>query len=130
MPRETESVCCQEIEAVRNQNLELVAEGIREEPPNCIVDHPGFEGVCLNRWVLETAWYQYRQYYGNNQAHEGPSNRRHRHVAYRQLVRWCWKVLGKEIRVVLPSCAVSRIREQFPLSDNQNNFEGFHYADE
>ncbi|KAK3713982.1 hypothetical protein QZH41_005641 [Actinostola sp. cb2023] len=26
MPRETESVCCQEIEAVRNQNLELVAE--------------------------------------------------------------------------------------------------------
>ena len=33
-----------------------------------------------------------------------------RYIAYWQLARWCWGYLGREVRVVLPSCAVSRIR--------------------
>ena len=36
------------------------------------------------------------------------------HVAYRQLACWCWQWLGREIRVVLPSCAITRIRSEFP----------------
>ena len=36
-----------------------------------------------------------------------PEHKKNRHVPYRQLVRRCWGVLGKEIRVPLPSCAVS-----------------------
>ena len=35
--------------------------------------------------------------------------RQRRFIAHRQLVRWCWKWLGKEIRVKLPACAVNRI---------------------
>ena len=31
----------------------------------CITEHEGFSAVCLNRWVLQTAYYfQYRQQYG------------------------------------------------------------------
>ena len=32
---------------------------------DCITAHPGFHTVCLDRWVLQTAYYQYRQQYGN-----------------------------------------------------------------
>ena len=35
----------------------------------CITEHPGFEGVCLNPWVLETAYYQYRQDYKTDAEH-------------------------------------------------------------
>lgn len=30
----------------------------------CITDHPGFSPVCLNPWVLQASYYQYRQEYG------------------------------------------------------------------
>ena len=30
----------------------------------CITEHPGFSSVCLNIWVLQTAYYQYQQHYG------------------------------------------------------------------
>ena len=29
----------------------------------CIVEHPGFQAVCLNHWMLQAAW-QYKQQYG------------------------------------------------------------------
>ncbi|KAG1653159.1 hypothetical protein GQR58_025784 [Nymphon striatum] len=38
---------------------------------------------------------------------------KYRYVAYRQFVRWCWGFLGKNIRVVIPSCAVTAIRNAF-----------------
>ena len=43
-------------------------------PYNCITDNPGFQAVCLNRWVLQAAWYQYRQQYGDD-AYEGPNTK-------------------------------------------------------
>ena len=65
-------------------------------------------------------------------AFEVPEHKKQRHVAYRQLVRWCWGVLGKEIRVPLPSCAVSCIRANFPPPGLEDDFvfEGFKFADE
>jgi hypothetical protein len=30
----------------------------------CISQHPGFQGVRLNRYVLDTAYLEYRQHYG------------------------------------------------------------------
>ena len=48
-----------------------------------------------------------------------------RYTAYRQFVRWCWHFLGKEVRVVIPSCAVVKIRTAFP----DENYTGFHQAD-
>lgn len=130
MDRE-ECVCCREIDQVVHKNLEAVeVEGL-EQAPGCITDHPGFPAVCLNFWVLQTAWLQFKQQYGGR-AYEGPEHRRNRHVAYRQLVRWCWGVLGRDIRVALPSCAVCCVRAHFPPPGFEDNFEfiGFRHADE
>ena len=46
----------------------------------------------------------------------------HPHTAHHQLVRLCWGYLGGDICVPLPSCAVLRIREEYPLED----YGGFH----
>ena len=99
--------------------------------PRCIVQHPGFEAVCLNVWVLQTAWLQYKQQYGSS-AYEGPEHKKNCHIAYRQLVRWCWATLGKNIWVPLPSCAVNCIRAHFPEPNQPEEdmvFTGFTYAD-
>ena len=51
--------------------------------------------------------------------------RRYRYVAYRQFVRWIMGWLGKDIRIVLPSCIVIKIREEFP----SGTYKGFEYPD-
>ncbi|XP_061918108.1 P2X purinoceptor 7-like [Entelurus aequoreus] len=102
-----ECVCCSEIEAVTRTMEE---EGVK----TCIIDHHGFPSVCLDEWVLQTAYYAYKQQYGVLQQQQ---NERRRHTAYRQFVRFCWGYLGKDIRVVLPACVVHKIRTTFPSMD-------------
>ena len=46
-----------------------------------------------------------------------------RHTAYRQLVSWRWQCLGRHNRVVLPACAVNKIRTTFPSQGG--NYVGF-----
>ena len=123
-----ECVCCQEIREIREKNKKV--SEVENLQISCITDNPGFKAVCLNRWVLEASWFQYRQQYGAG--NNIPEHKKNRHIAYRQLVRWCWGVLGKEIRVVLPSCAVMCIRAHFPPPGIEEDFEfvRFHYADE
>ena len=94
MGRVEACICCQEIELVKNKLIEAVTSG--ECEPKCMTQHPGFHPVCINRWVLQTAWYQYKQQY--NDPFDGPEGKLYRHIAYRQLARWCWDILGKEIK--------------------------------
>ena len=54
-----ESVCCREIATVVGKMDEL-----EDSTVVCITEHPGFNPVCLNVWVLQTAYYQYRQEHG------------------------------------------------------------------
>ncbi|XP_040079177.1 uncharacterized protein LOC120850652 [Ixodes scapularis] len=42
---------------------------------------------------------------------------RHRYTAYRQFTWWVHHKLGRGNRVPLPSCAVQRIRREFPSTD-------------
>ena len=53
MPTGKECRCCTSFSAVddRRESQQLT----------CITDHPGFEGNCLNRWVLETSYYEFIQ---------------------------------------------------------------------
>ena len=51
-----EYICCCEIARVVDK---LEGTGAL-----CITEHDGFDAVCLNRWVLQTAYYQYKQQYG------------------------------------------------------------------
>ena len=131
MERIDECICCQEIGSTQHMCESLVNEGpmyADQPPPQCITQHPGFAAVCLNRWVLKTAWLQYKQEYKDS--YEGPEHKQFRHIAYRQLARWCWGYLGKELRVVLPSCAVMCIRAHFPPPGLEEDFvfEGFRFV--
>ena len=133
MDREEECICCQEINAIESTCKSLPNDGpmyANQPTPCCITQHPGFMSVCLNKWVLKTAWFQYKQQYTD--AYEGPEHKQYRHIAYRQLARWCWGFLGKEVRVVLPSCAVMCIRVHFPPPGLEEDFvfEGFHFPHE
>ena len=56
MSTKKECVCCCSIG-------EVVAK-IEEIGAVCITECDGFDAVCLNLWVLQTAHYQYRQQYG------------------------------------------------------------------
>ena len=61
MESSRECVCCKEI-------IKMVEKIDEVEGPvlcTCITQHSGFEAVCLNVWVLQTAYYQYRQHYGS-----------------------------------------------------------------
>jgi len=131
MDRLEECRCCREIQEVLKVCEEAVDEREIGEVPECITRHPGFKAACLNKWVLKIAWYQYKQQYGGK-GYDGPEHKKLRHVAYRQLVRWCWGVIGKEIRVSLPACAVCCIRAHFPPPGLEENFEfvGFRFSDE
>ena len=65
MPSAQECVCCREVYEVVSKTS---SAGV-----DCIILHPGFETVCLDVWVLQTAYYSYRQHYGEN-AVEGAMN--------------------------------------------------------
>ena len=69
MPILKECVCCKEIQQVVDK---------MDEPTNmeldCITDHPGFQPVCLDEWVLETAHYQYAQQYGGRARQDATAN--------------------------------------------------------
>ena len=62
MPTTHESVCCTEI----GQLWQKVKEQGPETQISCITEHPGFQSICLDFWVLETAYYAYRQQQGTD----------------------------------------------------------------
>lgn len=129
LQRTEECKCCSQYAEIIAKNLEAVKLGDCDEPSICITLHPGFQALCL-KWVLQAAWFQYKQQY--HKSYDGPEHKLKRHIAYRHLVRWCWGVIGKEIRVPLPSCAVCGIRAHFPPPGLEDDFiiEGFHFPDE
>ena len=58
MPTNQQSICCCEVD----KGVQKKYEG--DSAVSCITDHEGFYGVCLNVWVLQTAYFNYRQRYG------------------------------------------------------------------
>jgi len=58
METELESVCCVELEKV-------MGVWKADEEISCITMHEGFGPICLNPYVLQVAYYGYRQNYGD-----------------------------------------------------------------
>ncbi|XP_073721922.1 P2X purinoceptor 7-like [Misgurnus anguillicaudatus] len=115
MPTEQENICCMEIpKVVRRMNQ--VPDQL-----TCMTHHPGFEPVCLNMYSLQNALNIYRADYGPLRLRG--IEQRYRHLAYRSFVSWCWGYLGRSNRVVIPSCVVQRIRQEFP--DAAGSYVGF-----
>ena len=74
MDREEQCVCCREIEQAANKNQEVMEYPEPTLPYDCITDNPGFHAVCLDRWVLQAAWLDFKQQYGST-AYEGPEHK-------------------------------------------------------
>ena len=55
MWREEGNICFQEVDVVKRKNLEEVKVENMDEPARCFLEHPGFQAVCLNYWVLQAA---------------------------------------------------------------------------
>lgn len=58
MPEIVECQCCQECEEI--------AAKLEGSDVDCITEHEGFDAVCINRYVLEVAYYQFRQQHGDH----------------------------------------------------------------
>ena len=90
----------------------------------CITEDCGLKAVCLNKDVLRTALVSL---YDRECAYLPPQdnipNRSLRYAAYRQFTWWVQVKLGRHVRRIIPSCAVSAIRKAFP--ENDNNYSGF-----
>ena len=122
MDRELKCMCCKESRETPvklEENISLLRNPTQFKS---ITDHPGFQSVCLNPWVLQVAY---------EDVHNGPKHKKYRHIAYHQYVRWVHGHIGKNIRVGIPSCAVSCIRAHFPPPGDEENFQftGFRYPE-
>lgn len=106
-----ECLCCSEAESVRK---------VRGEH-NCITEHRSFLNLIIDRNALNLLRHQTIRKTNNRKkrkmltADELPNNS-WRYLAYKQFVIWISanNTLGKSNRIVLPSCVVAAIREQFP----------------
>ena len=58
MPTEEGCVCCCEIARV--------VDKLEGTGAPCITEHESFNAVCLNIWVQQTAFFQYKQQYGKH----------------------------------------------------------------
>lgn len=98
MPTAEERLCC------------------RRTPGLCVTVQDEFRRVSLDRVVLVVAM-AYRNELFDLEAE--PGNHELRHTAYRQYVLWKYGHLGRGNRVVIPSCAVWKIRRVFPSPNGQ-----------
>ncbi|KAL2098396.1 hypothetical protein ACEWY4_007603 [Coilia grayii] len=97
MPSAIERVCCREIDQYRA----LLEKLDLPEDITCLTRHHGFSSVCLDR--------QYR------------------YTGYRQVVRWAFGTLGRQIRKPIPACVVAAIRKQYP--EEGGTYKGFEWPD-
>ncbi|KAM7281035.1 P2X purinoceptor 7-like isoform X1 [Ixodes scapularis] len=109
-----ESLCCREVDRAR--------ELCQDQGVSCITKHPWFELYCLNRPVLDLA-YVTMQYFCPLDAGNRTQEEKYRYTAYHQFTWWVHKRLGRGNRVVLPSCVVCQIRQEFPSTDG--TYRGF-----
>lgn len=116
-----EEICCKSHDA-HKRLAESVTQYNRDKPFDCITDHPGFYYNCLVIEVLDENWKTYKQMYGKA-AVDGHLNKRRRHTAYRNLCRFIFGFVKKQQRMILPACAVSKIRDTF--TDSANTYTGF-----
>ncbi|XP_015758790.1 PREDICTED: uncharacterized protein LOC107338057 isoform X1 [Acropora digitifera] len=122
-----ECICCKEIDRVSEVMGQLDLED------RCIILHPGFQDVCLNRWVLEVASLNLKTKAGKSyRVLRGQGGRNEadflRSVSYRQFTRLLWDYLGSSKRYPLPCCAYNAIRKAFPSDDGR--YRGFEEEEE
>ncbi len=57
-------MCCCEIDSI------VEKKGENESDITCIINHDGFNPVCLDVWVLQMAYTAYKHRYGEAEVHQ------------------------------------------------------------
>jgi hypothetical protein len=117
MTTEMASVCCQKVPEI----LQIIG------PYVCITDHLSFVVVCLDPEVLQTALVAMRNVRFKDFDVLVPQ-RTLPLAAYRQFTWWIHTRLGRSVRRVIPACAASRIRHEYP--EELGQYTGFQEAQE
>jgi hypothetical protein len=120
-----ERICCDDLPECSEKKDDATIHYNEVTAFKCICQHPGFIMNCLQWEVLENAWLAYKQEYGARAYNHPNNNKRHRHIAYRQLARFLFGIVGRENRYVLPSCAVNKIRRTFTSEQVEEIYAGF-----
>jgi hypothetical protein len=112
MPTDTESLCCHESETISSVRRSL----------QCITLHESFGHYVLSIEGLNIARHSFILHSKDSEVRakfRDTSNKMYRHVAYKQFVYWInsWVTLGKNNRIVIPSCVIKSIREEYPEAD-------------
>ncbi|XP_020915844.1 P2X purinoceptor 7-like [Exaiptasia diaphana] len=107
-------ICCKNLRFINHLTQDI----------ECVTYHEDFEPVCLNRGSLWTALVSLhdRESASLPKPDKVP-NESLRYAAYRQFTWWKHGYLGKNIRRVIPACAVSKIRSKYP--DPNGQYRGF-----
>ena len=102
-------------------------------PSSCITQRADFQNVYLCRGVLAVALYSNLYHYESAEVPDDENRyiavlllpafylhiitlfRKFKRLAYKQLAWWKWQHLGRHRYVVLPSYAMGKIRDEFPL---------------
>ncbi|XP_068690066.1 uncharacterized protein [Montipora foliosa] len=119
--------CCMEIDRCRERMAQV------EKDEECVTSHPGFESVCLDRWVLATAAIglktkQKKAYTTLFAEGNTTENKFLRSVSYRQFVLMVWEYVGSSNRIPLPCCVYNALRKEFPIQDDED-YHGYEEND-
>ncbi|XP_066932830.1 uncharacterized protein [Clytia hemisphaerica] len=101
-----ECLCCQECGILAEK-----LQGIK-----CITEHKGFNDYILSPYALEITLIVKRRQKKIFKKLKKITNRQYRYAAYHQYSYWThyYEILGRHKRVVIPSCAVKKIKDTFP----------------
>ncbi|KAJ8017829.1 P2X purinoceptor 7 [Holothuria leucospilota] len=102
MPTDIESVCC------------------RRRVGACVTSNAHFASLIIDPEALELAMAQRMDLL---QLGDRPGNNAYRHAAYKSYIYWKCGPTGRHNRVVIPSCAVWKIRDRYPSEDGR--YTGF-----
>ncbi|XP_065071641.1 uncharacterized protein LOC135695953 [Rhopilema esculentum] len=119
-----ECKCCTEIKGcISSLTTVEVRQDIGEQTPTCVVEHPGFKPVCLNKWSLGVIAQSFKKKDKTRYKRTGFENKFLRSISDRSFTRLIHGRLGNK-RIPLPACAYNAIRQEFPvLAGNAKGFE-------
>jgi len=111
MTTDQESVCCRESEKVKQ------VSGIA----CCVTNNVLFNKLVLDKDVLNISRHKMILKSKKKQKKKvlcksEPQNKVWRYLAYKQFISWinAWTTIGKENRIVIPSCVIYKIRQTYP----------------
>jgi hypothetical protein len=123
MNSDQESLCCLELQHIKEMC------GTKQ----CFTESNQFKNTILNDDVILIARHKVMCYERNKtklKKLRAQCNSSSRYLAYREFVYWlnARKRLGKNVRIVIPSCIVTRIRQKWP--EESGEYVGFKLHDD